>query len=557
MLKLVLGIAILTANPVSSTEEGENCPTWTFREQNSSTCICGQYLRDIICCDNQTLKVQLLNCYCMTSSEIAGTQVVGNCMYNCGLNSTLRVYYSVPRDVDTLDNKSCGRYNRRGQMCSQCREGYGVSVYSYNYCTRCSTNGVNFLWYLGTGFLPLTLFYLVVVIVNLDTTRTILSSYVLFGQIITAPITSILYEFRTKNSASLSTIATLYGVWNLDFGRTLYKPFCLHPHLSTHQVIALDYLIALYPLLLILLTYLLVKLHDKYRLAVIICKPFYCCIRCIQKEWNIKASLVDVFATFLLLSYVKLLNVSFDLISVPVTIWSSTGDSLPHKYTYFNGSMEYLGKEHLPYFVLGVAVVIVFNCLPILLLCLYPLRRFQRCLNYCSLSSPSLHIFMDAFQGCYKTTPRDYRFMASLRLLFRLAMFFIFCATKNRSFFTLVGILSSLMLFLTMFVRPYKKKVQADIEGLMFLTIALLFFLLSTSKPQIHVDHYYKEFYLHFRSVLCMFPTLIILVLVAYSLITNSKIQKKTVSVLPAWKCFRRFKTYHDNDEYSHLLPIN
>lgn len=150
----------------------------------------------------------------------------------------------------------------------------------------------------------------------------------------------------------------------MDFGRSLYEPFCLHPSLSTHHIIALDYLVAVYPLLLILLTYLLVKLHDNYRLVVIIFKPFYCCIRCIQKEWNIKASLIDVFATFILLSNVKLLNVSFDLISVPVTLRNITGHRLPQQYTYTNGSVEYLGKEHHPYFALGVIVIMVFNVLP-------------------------------------------------------------------------------------------------------------------------------------------------------------------------------------------------
>ena len=499
-----------------------------------------------------------MKCYCMTSSDVANTEVVGNCVYNCGTNSSIRTYYSIPRDVSALDNASCGEYNRRGQMCSRCKQGYGVAVYSYNYyCTQCSDYRTNWIWYLGVAFLPLTLFYVAVVAVNLDTTRTILSCYILFGQIVTAPVISNLYEFQEKGSISICLITTVYGIWNLDFGRSLYEPFCLHPDLSTHQVIALDYLIAVYPLLLILLTYLLVKLHDNYRLVVIICKPFYCCIRCIRKEWNAKASLIDIFATFILLSNVKLLNVSFDLISVPVIVRNSTGHSLPHKYTYFNGSMEYLGREHLPYFVLGVAVILVFNVLPILLLCLYPFRCFQRCLNCCSLSSLSLHIFMDAFQGCYKTTPRDYRHMSSLNLLFRLVTFIIFYTTVNQSYFTLLGILSSSMIFFIMATRPYKSNSQTNVEGLMFLLIALLAFLMSTSKPLIHVDHRYRDFYLGLRGWICLVPTLVIAVWVSYLVITNSKLKGRIALYISARKCLKRIKTFQNKNEDSPLLQVN
>jgi len=41
-------------------------------------------------------------------------------------------------------------------------------------------------------------------------------------------------------------LATVYGIWNLDFFRTLYPPFCSVPGTKTLDVIATDYIIAFY-----------------------------------------------------------------------------------------------------------------------------------------------------------------------------------------------------------------------------------------------------------------------------------------------------------------------
>ena len=281
-------------------------------------------------------------------------------------------------------------------------------------------------------------------------------------------------NYKTKDEIIGFTI--LYGIWNLDFGRFIYNSFCLHPGLTTHQVIALDYLIAFYPLLLILLTYLLVKLHDRYRLVVIIWKPFYTCIRCIQKEWNIKASLVDVFATFILLSNVKLLNVSLDLISVPVTLWDVHGRSMPIRYTHINGSMEYLGKEHIPYFVLGIVVLLIFNIFPILLLCLYPFRWFQRCLNSFSLRNSSLHIFMDVFQGCYKTSPRDYRCLSALPFIVRLSTFLFFFLTLNRFSCSLFAVMLIIIVCIIASILPFKTTKQNVANIFVYQILCCLFF---------------------------------------------------------------------------------
>ena len=517
-----------------SKETNATCPTWTYLQDNK--CTCGNYMHEIVACESTTKQVQVQKCYCMTYSKITNSVVLASCRYNCGINSSITTFYKVCADTKGLNNKTCGLYNRQEQLCSQCLPGYGIAAYSYNsYCTECLDYRYNWMKYMAVAFVPLTAMYLIVLVINLDTTQPVLSSYILFSQIVTAPIIATLTEFSNKTSYIWHALITIYGMWNLDFFRSIYKPFCLHDKLSAHEVVALDYLIAIYPLFLILLTYLLVKLHDNYRLVVLIWKPFHCCVRMIRKEWNIKASLIKVFATFLLLSNVKLLNVSFDLISVPVTLWTPTGQSLPKKYTYLNGSMEYLGKEHLPYFVLGIAVLLVFNLLPILLLCLYPFRCFQRCLNRCSLSSPSLHIFMDAFQGCYRTAPRDYRSLSALNLVFRLINFFLFYFTINLSYFTLLSIAAAFMSSTVMVIHPYRSRQQTHCEGLTYLVLALLASLMNTSKVVVHANEGYKYTYFFLKSTLAEFPFIMMVLWVVYTLISKSKLKKILIAPFLKW----------------------
>ena len=59
----------------------------------------------------------------------------------------------------------------------------------------------------------------------------------------------------------------LYNLWNLDLLRSVIPDICLN--VTTLQALALDYLIALYPFVLILLSYILIDLHDR-QFAVVV-----------------------------------------------------------------------------------------------------------------------------------------------------------------------------------------------------------------------------------------------------------------------------------------------
>ena len=381
------------------------CPTWFFPDPSSnSTCICGDDIHDTVRCNNSTKEAAILDCYCMTYNNFTGP-VVGACFYNCvhfALNDSL--YDLVPSDAMKVNNNMCGHLNREGQLCGKCKEGYSTPVYSYDLkCVQCSTSPFNWVKYILAAFLPLTVFFVLMVSCRLSATSPKLLGFVFFSQTIAigANARIVLAELDPYPIPAklVRIVFTLYGIWNLDFFRTLLPHICVS--VNTLQTLALDYAIAFYPLILLVVAYALIQAHTcNLRIISVMCRPFHRCTEHFRSQWDVRTSIVEAFATFLLLSYVKLLSVSFDLL-VPTHVYNINGSSVG-LFVFYDATIKYFGSEHLPYGVLAVFVLLVFVILPLLLLLLYPMQCFQRCLGCCGVRWHALPIFIDAFQGCYK-----------------------------------------------------------------------------------------------------------------------------------------------------------
>ena len=281
---------------------------------------------------------------------------------------------------------------------------------------------------------------------------------------------------RFTSSQRYGTVAliSLFGIWNLDFFRLVYTPFCLHPHTNTLQVLALDYIIAVYPLLLITLSYLLVLLYDRnVRLIVCLWKPLFIRFR---RQWNIRSSLVDAFATFLLLSYVKILSVSVDIL-MPVVLYDQNGHTLPKLYLFNQGDVAFLGSQHLPYACLALFFLLTFTLMPMLLLFLYPCSCFQVCLNRTGCSCQPLHTFMDVFQGHYKNGTNgthDLRFFSGLYLLLRGAVYASTVVAFQISSYAYTTVFITVFTVVVALARPYKKYTYTLIEVFLLTITALM-----------------------------------------------------------------------------------
>ena len=156
----------------------------------------------------------------MTYNKLTGP-VVGACFYNCAKNPFLKdkLYHLVPSDVTKLNNNMCGHLNREGQLCGKCKENYSIPVYSYEMkCMQCSTSLFNWVKYILTAFLPLTVFFILVLCCRISATSPKLLAFVFFSQSIAIGPNVRVVLAATESypfAASLAkVIFAVHGIWN-------------------------------------------------------------------------------------------------------------------------------------------------------------------------------------------------------------------------------------------------------------------------------------------------------------------------------------------------------
>ena len=465
--------------------EDSHCPPWQGRNDATGDCKCGNPLLQVVYCLEKTHNLQLYACCCMTYNH---KTLVGSCLYTCERSDSGYFFSITVNSTSKLNEFMCSDYNRQGQLCGSCIPGYAPPVYSYYLsCVTCTTS--NWGKYTAVSLLPVTAFFVFVLSFRLSATSPKLNGFILCIQILASPpnmrsladYIEIPQRLNKQQKYANLLVGTFAGIFNLDFLRLVYTPFCLQPHTNTLHVLALDYLIAVYPLLLIALSYLLVLLYDRnVRLIVCLWKSFLPLFIKFRRQWNVRNSLVEVFATFLLLSYVKILSVSVDLL-VPVLLYDQRGHTLPQLYLFNQGDLPFLGSQHLPYACLALSFLLAFTLLPMLLLFLYPCSCFQACLNRTGCSCQLLHTFMDTFQGHYKNgtnDTRDFRFFSGLYLLLRVVVYASTVVTYQIASSAYTTVIIAVLALSVALVRPYKRNIYNIVDACLLLNTAVVSFVL-------------------------------------------------------------------------------
>ena len=497
-----------------------DCPPWFIHSSSSNrSCICANTFQGIVRCNKSLQESSLLDCYSMTYSESTGT-VMGASFYGCFYQTSKYadpLYQLLPHTTEELNNTTCGRLNRDGQLCGRCKEGYHPPVYSYDlHCAKCSDSRYAWIKYIAVAYIPLTVFFLLVMCFRLSATSPKMYAFVTVSQAITVPpnmraIQSSLHR-HPEFTIPVQILATLYSIWNLDFFRMILPQICLK--LNTLQSLALDYTIPFYPLVMLTITYLLIKLHDNFRLDA---RPWKLLVqRCFirfKRQWNVETSIIDAFATFFFLSGVRLLTVSFDLL-VPTRVYYENG-SVVGVYLYYDATVKYFGREHLPYAILALAIMLLFVLLPLLLLLLYPMRCFQQCLSCCGVRWHALHTFINAFQGCYKdgtSGTRDCRYFAALYLIVRIALFTAYAITLSELYYALVLIILIVFAMLITIIQPYKEEhsVHNTMDTVLMLTLAMCSVLTLGANVAVLKAHHYTNVMLALAFFVAVLPLLYI-----------------------------------------------
>ena len=153
----------------------------------------------------------------------------------------------------------CRQLNRDGPMCIK---NFSPLIYSYELkCVPCMDSHYDWLKFMIIAFIPLTLFYFVVLLFRIDATSPYLYGFITLNQALASPISlrGLFSDLKGHYLLVARLISIPYTIWNLDFFRSLSLNICLD--LATLQTLALDYAIAIYPLLLVVITYVVIELH--------------------------------------------------------------------------------------------------------------------------------------------------------------------------------------------------------------------------------------------------------------------------------------------------------
>ena len=172
------------------------------------------------------------------------------------------------------------------------------------------------------------------------------------------------------------SLTAFYGIWNLDFFQYFFPLFCISSDMRTLHMLALEYVVAIYPLLLTVVIYLCIQMYDNgVRLMVCVWRPFHVCFARFRRKWDLKGSVIHTFATFLLLSYSKLLTVSYSLLGT-TELYNNRVERVGPVVLYNNASIEYFSRQHLPFAMLAICVLLMFVLLPLSPLPPFPVAIF-------------------------------------------------------------------------------------------------------------------------------------------------------------------------------------
>lgn len=415
-----------------------------------------------------------------------GTRVAGFCPFTKRLDKS-QLHFPNPESNEDPGDYFCAFVNRSGRLCGKCKDKFGPALNSHSYdCISCPPGIVYYSWalYILTEIFPLTLFFLILIIFSVSLTSESAYAFVFFSQIISATFT--IYDFKVAPYYSLSKVYMgLYGIWNLDILDVVHEfQFCLDPKMQTIELIALEYVVGFFPLLLIFTMYALIDVYNRgVRPVRWLCRPVHHCLSRLKNSWNPKNSLIDAIAAFLLLSYIKLILTSVKLLRY-TSLYDKEGQ-LTGIYVYYDGTMKAFTNGHILYVCIAVLVLVLVT-LHTLLLLLFPFKFFHTCTNYifcgcCQLSGGRLEQFLNAFYGCFKDGTQDgtysCRVFAGLYFVSRAFFAILHFISQLRVRYLVQNIFCVLAILSFASVRPYRKDFYNVLDSCMFallLSISIL-----------------------------------------------------------------------------------
>ena len=273
-------------------------------------------------------------------------------------------------------------------------------------------------------------------ILRIDALSPPLNAIVMFCHVMVSHVSHMPCKFLDYATIGISSFSplvlvglTIYGFFNMDFLVYILPPFCVSEKISTLTAISLNYTVALFPLFLSAVLYILVEKHDsECFLLRWIWSPFHECFVCFKRSWDIKGSIINAFATLYVLSFTRIISTSVNLMLWVLVIYQHLWGQIKVQ-TVLQCLLWYVSPLSLSIrsTFLTIVVLIVFIVLPSqsLFIFLHPWKIFNRCRYFqCRLlqvANEVAKVFQQSFKDGTENT-LDCRWFAGTYLLIRLVI---------------------------------------------------------------------------------------------------------------------------------------
>ena len=386
----------------------------------------------------------------------------------------------------TMDMFVCGNRNRTGILCGRCIEGYSVALNSPTFtCYKCTNPYLGIMYLFIYYIIPVSTLFYIIMAFNIRMTTGPVGAYLFFAQII-GSYYHFIFDYSVKDKSneaydSSDAVTIIYSVSNLQFFQHEIFSYCLFSNAGTVDIIAFDLLLSFYPVLLVLIYFLL----RRY---------FTCKLQCIQRFKISNKSVIHGMCAFLVLCFAKINALAFGILK-SADISHINGMKFK-RVVYFQGSLRYFGDPlYVVYAIGSIFAIVTVIIIPTLILLFHPImiavsRYFKwgdtKCVTFINklLFIHRLKPVLDSFQGDYKD---NFSFFAGLHsFLYRIIFFSIIVTTSGSDLVLLMIAFFIIILLIHTLTMPFQRYIDNASYSLIYIlmpTIVIIeYYLFSTGK---------------------------------------------------------------------------
>ena len=301
--------------------------------------------------------------------------VTGKCPSGyCYADGTKKLTLPSEANNDKINELICSPKNRSGVLCGHCENGTYIYANAKDYkCGKCTkTNGYMLQFF--AKFLPLLIFLLIIVILDINLASGPLNTFVFFSQILPSLDLYAGGEIHISGGAKPFVVfyQFCYGIFNLQYFESLdiFPGWCTIKYESALSAAAMGYVDAFCPLVVIFLVWLIIFASD----YCVCCESERNVIRRINTKFrqlyrrikpngiSLSKSFFRGLVTFILLSYTKFTLVTLTLLT-PAYLHGPGGKTL-RVVASLDGTLEFFGSDHRHYAEPAILYWCLLYCFP-------------------------------------------------------------------------------------------------------------------------------------------------------------------------------------------------